>query len=350
MSHHIISQLQKTVGAAAPDRIFIVTDSNVAHIEAALIDELRLWPGMARELIVVPAGEENKTLEEVGRVIAVLSAAGASRRSLLICIGGGMLTDLAGFAAAIFKRGIRHINVTTTLLGAVDASVGGKTGVDFGSLKNEVGAFHMPLEVLADTASFSTLPSGEILSGFGEVIKTALLASEEMTESLLNLDPLEIDSVRMEEICRFCRDEKMRIVTADPTEKGLRKVLNLGHTAGHAMESLLLERGTPVPHGVAIAHGLLVSLILSHDLLGLDSSLVSRYATWLRRHYPALPITCRDYDRLWQLARHDKKNSGATDTLNFVLLSSPGHPTYDHPVGRPDLDAALDLYQELQGR
>lgn len=346
----LLSEIEGLIDEAAPDRVFILTDSNVARIEARLIGGLTAHRLVTDEPVVIPAGEENKNLEEVARAVARLSAGGATRRSLLICVGGGMVTDLGGFVAAIFKRGIRHINVSTTLLGAVDASVGGKTGVDFDGLKNEIGAFHMPLEVLADPQSFGSLPPEEILSGFGEVVKTALIASEEMTLRVLAMAPAEADDEALGDICRFCRDEKMRVVAADPTEKGLRKVLNLGHTAGHALESLMLERGTPVPHGCAIAHGVLVTLIISDMTEGMPKMWVSRYAAWLRANYAPLPFTCRDYERLWQLALHDKKNSGATDSLNFVLLRAPGQPLFDRPVTRPDLEAALDLYQELQGR
>ena len=326
------------------DRIFLVTDSNVEKIEAGLIASI-----CPEGITVIPAGEANKNLREVERVLRMLSEHGATRRSILICVGGGMVTDLGGFAAAIFKRGIRHINVSTTLLGAVDAAVGGKTGVDFSGLKNEIGAFHLPVAVLADAGSFATLPPAEILSGFGEVVKTAMIASGDMTRSILGAAPLEADRDTLDRICRFCRDEKMRIVEADPTEKGLRKVLNLGHTAGHAMESMMLERGCGVPHGTAVAHGLLVGLILSHMECGLNAAWVSRYAAWLRGNYPLMPFTCADYERLWELARHDKKNVGA-DGLDFVLLSAPGEPHIDINTGRRKFESALDIYQELQGR
>ncbi|MDE5842882.1 MAG: 3-dehydroquinate synthase, partial [Muribaculaceae bacterium] len=257
--------------------------------------------------------------------------------------------DMGGLAAAVFKRGIRHINVATTLLGAVDAAVGGKTGIDFHGLKNEIGAFHLPVEVMAEVESFRSLPDVEILSGFGEVVKTAFIADEEMTSRVLALDPLEADAEVLEEVCRFCRDEKMRVVNEDPTEKGLRKILNFGHTAGHAIESLLLEKGTPVPHGVAVAHGILVALILSDTAEGIDRKWISDYAAWLRRYYPEAKFTCADYDRILALAAHDKKNT-AEGVFSFTLLRAPGRPVYDCAVTPDQLKAALDIYQELMGR
>lgn len=345
MDKVFFDSLSESIKAQKADRIFVVTDSNVARIEAELIKALS-----PQYTCIVKSGEENKCLEEVARIASELSANGATRNSLLICIGGGMVTDLGGFVAAIFKRGIRHMNISTTLLGAVDASIGGKTGVDFNGLKNELGAFHNPVAIFADTRSFSTLPPEEILSGFGEVIKTALIADRNLYNRLILSDPFEIKDPELTEICSVCKDIKSGIVEADPTEQGLRKVLNLGHTAGHAFESLMIEKGCGVPHGVAVAHGLLVTLLLSIENCGLNQKEVSRYAAWLRRHYPSLPFTCSDYDRLWQLARHDKKNNGAEDSLNFVLLESPGHPLIDRRICCSSFEQALDLYQELQGR
>ncbi len=328
----------------------LLTDSNVAVIEAGLIEGLKERLKTYRpEVIITPAGEENKTLTALENILEAMSRGGLTRRSMLICIGGGMATDIGGFAAAVFKRGIRHLNVATTLLGAVDASVGGKTAIDFHGLKNEIGAFHLPVAVLADAESFASLPPEEILSGFGEVIKTALISDEEMTRRFLTVDPAEADSEILDEACRFCREEKMRVVEADPTEKGLRKILNFGHTAGHAIESLLIEKGAPLPHGSAIAHGNLVALILSHLKEGLDKKWVADYARWLRRNYPAAQFSCSHYDRIWTLATHDKKNREA-DLLSYTLLTAPGSPVYDRQINRDDFYAALDIYQELLGR
>lgn len=341
----LLNAIRSTIASAHGGRVFLVTDSNVAAIEADLISLLK-----PQEIIVVPAGEENKTYERAGWIAGKLTVGGATRRSLLICLGGGMVTDLGGFVAAIFKRGIRHINVATTLLGAVDASIGGKTGVDFHGLKNEVGAFHMPIGVFADVGSFASLPPHEMLSGFGEVIKTAFISGSEMTDKVLVTDPLDTNEALLKELCDFCRNEKMRVVKADPKETGLRKVLNLGHTAGHAMEILMMDKDTSVPHGIAVAHGLLVSLVLSNMECGLPSSWVSSYAHWLRTYYPPLPFTCSDYPYLWEIARHDKKNSGVDNCLSFVLMKAPGDLCIDIPIDRHRLEKALDIYQELQGR
>lgn len=351
MKNDILTEILKVVEREHPDKVMILSDSNVARIESDLIE--RLQASIAHEYPVgtfyIPAGEKNKNMPTLERILEMMSDTGMTRRSMLICIGGGMLTDIGGFAAAVFKRGIRHMNVATTLLGAVDASVGGKTAIDFHGLKNEIGAFHQPVSVLADAESFSSLPPEEILSGFGEVMKTALISDEAMTRRLLNTDPLEAGVEVLDEVCRFCRKEKMRVVEEDPTEKGLRKILNFGHTAGHAIESLLIEKGMALPHGSAIAHGNLVALIISHLQEGMDNKWISEYAAWLRRNYPAAQFTCADYDRIWTLATHDKKNREA-NRLAYTLLKVPGEPLYDRPVDRDGFYTALDIYQELMGR
>ena len=337
----------------APDCVAVLTDSNVAGIESSLIGAIRKEIDAIgirdAGLVVTPAGEENKNLASLEQILSAMTGAGMTRRSMLVCIGGGMVTDMGGFAAAIFKRGIRHINVATTLLGAVDAAVGGKTAIDFCGLKNEIGAFHLPVATLADPSAFSSLPPMELLSGFGEVIKTAFISDEGMTHHILSLDPLQADAMQLGRLCVFCRDEKMRVVEADPTEQGIRKILNFGHTAGHAIESLLLEKGTPVAHGVAVAHGILVALILSDLREGLDRRWLTSYSFWLRNNYPSANFTCGDYDRLLQLASHDKKNT-VPGCFSFTLLRAPGDPVYDIPVTPDQLKTALDIYQELLGR
>ncbi len=257
-----------------------------------------------------------------------------------------MITDLGGFAAACFKRGITHINVATTLLAAVDAAIGGKTGIDFMGLKNEIGAFKMPAETTAYIPAFRTLPQSELLSGWAEAVKTAYIDSADMISEMLAADPTDIDGRDMKRFVDYCRGVKMSIVSQDPKEQGLRKILNFGHTAGHAFETLMLTRDTPVPHGVAVAHGILIALILSFDLTGLPQQHVTQYATWLKHYYPRLNISCRDFDAICALTAHDKKNTDTT-FANFVLLEQPGSPIYDRPVSPQQLKDALDLYATL---
>lgn len=319
------------------DRVFFFTDRNVEKAVFPLLPALRLD---VESLIVMEPGEEHKNVETLCNVWNALSAGGASRRSLLVNIGGGVVTDLGGFAAATFKRGIRCINVPTTLLGAVDAASGGKTGIDFAGLKNEIGAFAMPLAVVVSSTPFASLPQEQMISGFAEVVKMAMIGDADLYNTFLASDsPL----VHLDLGLRFAIEEKERIVTADPHEGGLRRVLNFGHTAGHAFESLLLARGEGISHGRAVAHGILVALILGHILLGADAAMIHTYRSHiLMPLYGRLPIGCRDIEPLMELMRHDKKNHDGSITA--VLLEKPGKPVVRERISESDMKAALDIY------
>lgn len=325
----------------APDRIFLITDSNVAP----LLGEYRAAIG-SHTMLTIPPGENSKNLDRLRELAADLSAAGATRRSLIIATGGGVVTDLAGFLAAIFKRGIRHINVATTILGAVDAAIGGKTAVDFSPapglppLKNELGAFHLPAAVIAATDLFMHLPSRLVAEGYAEMLKTALLDSRKFYAELTRMDEVTSNPAKLAEAVKRCAGFKEEVVAKDPEEHGLRRILNLGHTFGHAFESL-----TGVAHGVAVAHGLLCSLIMSHDLLGLPSEEISIFTALLKEHYPILPLHCNDYNTLAELISHDKKSQG--DTLPpFVLLRAPGEPEIITPSAT-DLLHCWETYRSI---
>lgn len=335
----IISLISEALTDRAPDKVFILTDANVLNVAKHRIESLTKH--FDARLITIPAGEEAKNLDTLSKIWETLCKGGASRRSVLICYGGGMVTDIGGFAAACFKRGIAHINISTTMLGAVDAGIGGKTGIDFLGFKNEIGAFHLPILCTADTATFATLSQEDILSGWGEMIKTALIDDEAMTQRMLAEIPTATLPEEMDRFVDFCRSVKESVVERDPKELGLRKVLNLGHTAGHAFESLLLEKGTPLPHGVCIAYGLLTTLVLSRMIRGLNPTIVSQYRSWLRDNFPTLPFGCKDFDLLWDMMMHDKKNAGGPNPL-FVLLDSPGNPIWDIPVDKNTIFEALE--------
>ena len=247
--------LAETVAASRADRCVIITDTNVARL---LPDDI--LPGTER--ITIAAGDSNKTIAAASDVWEAMTRAGLSRHSLAVNIGGGMVTDLGGFAAATYKRGIRCVNVATTVLGAVDAAVGGKTGVNFAGLKNQIGVFSQPQAVIVCPAFFATLPPEEILSGYGEVLKHALLDGPDTLAEALRTDPVALAPQRLGAIVEKSMKVKIAVTAADPFEKGLRKALNLGHTAGHALEELALERRRPVPHGISVAHGLVTALVL----------------------------------------------------------------------------------------
>lgn len=298
------------------DRVFVLTDSNVSSLTEDLL------PDCPR--LVVEAGEESKSLAGAENVWQFLVDGGALRRSVLVNIGGGMVSDLGGFAAATFKRGIGCINIPTTLLAAVDAAIGGKTGIDFAGLKNEVGAFALPLGVFPLTSLFQSLPEEEWLSGAGEAVKTALLDSEELFELATSEDfLLKREPAIVEEVVRRCAEFKNKVVAEDFREGGRRKILNLGHTAGHAIEAWKLAKGTPMPHGIAVAHGLRFALERSVKEAGLDPEVLERYTAVLNRFFPPLDMTAQDLEEAAEYMNHDKKNVEAGKP-SWVLLKGIG--------------------------
>ena len=316
-------------------------------VRIADVNTARLLPAPPH-LIIIPDGDDNKTLATVTRVWDEMERLGVTRHSLVVNLGGGMVCDLGGFAAATFKRGVRFINVPTTLLGAVDAAVGGKTGFNHNGLKNEIGAFAPASDVIISTCFFDSLPAQEMKSGFAEVIKHAMLSDRNEFLRLLDHDfntPIHHDD--MLERLRHSVKVKVDIVARDPNEQGERKALNLGHTAGHAFESLAMKRGKPVPHGYAVAWGLVAEAVLSHMLLKFPSDDVHRLGNFVRDNYRDFPFTCDDYDELLDLMRHDKKSRDGEITC--TLLTAIGNYHIDQTVNPDDVTAALDILRDLLG-
>ena len=237
------------------------------------------------------------------------------------------MTDLGGFAASTFKRGMRCINVPTTLLAQVDASLGGKTGFNFNGLKNEIGTFSIPEKVIIDTRFLNHLPVRERMSGFAEMIKHGLLSNREYLIRLLNLEHQETTQEYMLELIRRSVTIKNEIVTRDPREQGLRKVLNFGHTIGHAIESLSIMQGSPLLHGEAVALGLVAELYLSVKEKGFPEEIYREVRNFVKQHYPPYPLM-NHVDTLYELMLHDKKNERWG--VNFTLLSGIGEFSLDN--------------------
>lgn len=331
---------------AAIERLTNDSDHNLT-VWIADVNTARLMPAPAH-LITIPDGDENKTLATVTRVWDEMERMGVTRRSLVINLGGGMVTDLGGFVAATFKRGVRFINVPTTLLGAVDAAVGGKTGFNYHGLKNEIGTFAPASDVIISTRFFDTLPVEEMKSGYAEVLKHAMLSNRDEFFRLLDHDfNAPIDHDDMLERLRRSVQVKADIVARDPNEQGERKALNLGHTIGHALESLAMKREKPVPHGYAVAWGLVTETILSYIRLKFPSEDVHRLGHFVRDNYRGFPFTCDDYDELLALMRHDKKSRNGEITC--TLLTSIGDYRIDQALTPDDVTAALDILRDHLG-
>ena len=253
ISHDLNGDMERAIRRCPHDRLFVLTDTTTLRLCWPLVGGL---PSLREaHMITIGDTDENKTLASLTHVWTALQQGGATRHSLLLNLGGGMVTDLGGFAASTFKRGMAYINVPTTLLSQVDASVGGKTGINFGGLKNEIGVFNCAATVILSTDFLRSLDMKNLLSGYAEMLKHGLISDEESWMQLLRFDVEAPDFGRLGSLVAKSVAIKEGIVEQDPTEQGLRKALNLGHTAGHALESLALEGGHPVLHGYAVAWG-----------------------------------------------------------------------------------------------
>lgn len=344
-SNEVPEALDKLLIDLNPANIFILVDTNTRRLVLPALMEKSTVLSQAK-IIVIPAGDDAKNIDSLTSIWSQLVDGGANRKSLLINLGGGVVTDIGGFAGATFKRGIRFINIPTTLLAAVDAAVGGKTGINFHGLKNEIGAFANASAVIISTSFFHTLPLTEILSGFAEMIKHSLLSGPTAFGKLITFDITSCNFTSFLPLLKESVEVKKKIVEADPTEKGLRKALNLGHTPAHAFESLAFSRRKPIPHGYAVAWGLIIDLIISHRRLAFPSAELHTIADFVRNFYGSPDISCDDYPRIIEFMRHDKKNT-IPGKINFTLLKEPGAVELGQTVDEEEITIALDIFRDL---
>ena len=333
--------LTQAIGECEHDRTFLLADETTQKACVPLIADFDCLKGA--QTIIIGATDTHKTLESLAHVWEELGKGGATRHTLLINIGGGMVTDLGGFAASTFKRGINYINIPTTLLSMVDASVGGKTGINFRGLKNEIGVFNNAASVILDTHFLRTLDQENILSGYAEMLKHGLISNKKMWAELLNFDVESPDFGLLQSMVEESVAVKQRIVTEDPTEQGIRKALNLGHTAGHAFESFALQKH-PILHGYAVAYGLICELYLSAVKTGFPSDKMHQTVSFIKAHYGKMTITCDDYPTLLELMTHDKKNTAGI--INFTLLGGIGDIRINQTATQEEIYEALDFYRE----
>ena len=327
------------------DRLFILTDE---HTHRLCLPQLQNIPAIqdATE-IIIGAEDVHKNLETLASVWQALSEQGAPRHSLLINLGGGMVTDLGGFAAATFKRGIAYINIPTTLLSMVDASVGGKTGINFNGLKNEIGVFAPASSVLLETEFLRSLDAHNFFSGYAEMLKHGLISTPEHFAELLSFDTEQIDYAALKAMVGRSVQVKENIVEQDPKEHGIRKALNLGHTIGHAFESLALAENRPVLHGYAVAWGIVCELYLSHIKTGFPKEKMRQTIQFIKENYGAFAFNCKQYDRLYELMLHDKKNTAGI--INFTLLKEVGDICLNQTADKETIFEVLDFYRECMG-
>lgn len=340
------NDLIEAINQCPHDKLYILTDEHT-HKDCLPVAKNIFHKGKIFSEIVIGAEDVNKTLESLSTVWQKLSESGASRHSLLINIGGGMITDLGGFAAATFKRGIRYINIPTTLLAMVDASVGGKTGINFNGLKNEIGAFYPAESVLIETDFLKTLDRQNFFSGYAEMLKHGLISTPQHLNELLAFDTEHIHYEQLKQMVGRSVAVKQEIVTQDPHEHGIRKALNLGHTIGHAFESLALAEKRHVLHGYAVAWGLVCELYLSFIKAGFPKDTMRKVIAFIKENYGAFHFTCKQYDTLYELMKHDKKNQN--DIINFTLLKGIGNISLDQTADKDTIFETFDFYRECMG-
>ena len=378
ISQDIEHDLAQAIAETEHDRVFVLTDDITQ--ECCLPKVAVLFAKHNATTITIRHDDTNKTLATLADVWTALQRGGATRHSLLVNLGGGMVTDLGGFAAATFKRGINFINIPTTLLAMVDAAVGGKTGINFGGLKNEVGAFANARYVIVNTCFLDTLDTANLCSGYAEMLKHSLISNAQMWAEHVNFDILQPDLAELQRMVAASIAVKEHIVADDPHEHGIRKALNFGHTIGHALEEfsmqqpggavvstaptkqeipkggavisarlLQLARARTAPkntllHGYAVAFGLIGELYISARKAGFPTARLHQTTRFIRENYGAMAFTCDDYPTLLNLMRHDKKNT--SDTINFTLLHDIGDIRINQTATDEEIREALDFIRE----
>ncbi|HEX8427241.1 3-dehydroquinate synthase [Hymenobacter sp.] len=335
-----LPRLAELLRQPAVSQVFVLTDANTSRLCYPL---LRFHLPEAHSLIEIPAGEEAKTLDSCELVWNELTEQRADRFAVLVNLGGGVVTDLGGFCAALYKRGIRFVQVPTTLLAQVDASVGGKTGIDFQGLKNHLGVFQEPAGVFIEPKFLETLDPRQLKSGYAEVVKHALIADADAFREQ------RINSVFIDDWTDTIRHSvalKQEIVAQDPLENGPRKLLNFGHTVGHALESFLLgQPGREILHGEAVAAGMICEAWLSTQHGLLNETELDQIETFLFSVYEKVQFVSLETEAIADYARQDKKNVGST--INCTLLESVGHGVYNQPVTVAEIAASLRYYHRL---
>ena len=317
ISRDFKGDLDASITAIDPDKIAVLVDENTRkHCLSGLDAVVDLT-------IEIKSGEVEKTLETCQLIWNRLTEAGFTRKSLLLNLGGGVIGDMGGFVAATYKRGITFINIPTTLLSQVDASIGGKLGVDFDGLKNHIGLFQEPKKVIVYTKFLETLPERELKSGFAEIIKHALIWDQDQWKYLLNQS---FDSLRWEEIIPKSISIKNEIVDQDPKEQGLRKILNYGHTIGHAIETCFLSSSSPLLHGEAVAYGMILENEIAMKSGTLKTEVTQQIKNYLENIYQ-FPMSPPSFELLENHLKQDKKND--REGIRFSLLDKVGSCSFD---------------------
>jgi len=336
------SQLNEFLHEKSFSKIFILVDENThEYCLPVLLGNMETDLGF--EILEIEAGEEMKNIQTANQLWEILTEMQADRKALVINLGGGVITDMGGFVASTYKRGVQFINIPTTLLSMCDASIGGKTGIDLMHFKNMVGTFTFPEQIFIYSKFLDTLPFKELRSGFAEMLKHGLIADKMHWENLIQISKLDTESVIPH--IQTSMDIKQTIVDQDFHEKNIRKTLNFAHTIGHAIESLCLNQGNPILHGEAVAAGMICEAHLSYleDLLSEEES--KMVIEKIQKYYPYLDISDFKDEDIFALLLNDKKN--ADSNINFSLLSGIGTCVFDHQCSPKNIADSLNFYRKL---
>ena len=334
-----LSALDQYIQENKFSKLFFLVDSTTDELCLPIVLE-NLPSVTSYDIITIDPGEENKNIDFCIGIWKMLLDFEADRNSLLINVGGGVVTDMGSFAAATFKRGIAFVHVPTTLLSQVDASVGGKTGIDMDEVKNCIGTFTQPKAVVIDPIFLKTLSERQLVSGFAEMIKHGLIADAEELNILKITSTKNMSIDRIEQAIRI----KNEIVKADPEEKGLRKILNFGHTIGHAIESYFLQSKNPLLHGEALAMGMYCETYLSQKHNSLSEKEAEEIYELLKTTFPLAAIPEAAVSTLLNFMKQDKKNLG--DQIGFALLDNIGSCSYNHYFSTEEITQSLHFYQK----
>lgn len=336
------SQLNQFLLDNKPSKIFILCDENT-HQYCLPVLLGNLETDIPFEILEIEPGEEMKTIETATQLWEILSEFECDRKALMMNVGGGVITDMGGFVASTYKRGIQFINIPTTLLAMCDASIGGKTGIDHQFLKNIVGTFALPEEIFVYPPFLKTLAFTELRSGFAEMLKHGLIANAKHWKALTSINELTPESVAAS--IETSMIIKQNVVEKDFKEQNIRKTLNFGHTIGHAFESLFLQDGNHVPHGEAVATGMICETYLAFLENLISEELCFDIIQKIQHYYPKLHISTFKNDDLLKLMGNDKKNEGGQ--INFSLLTGIGNCTFDYKASTENVLKAIQFYEKL---
>lgn len=343
ISNEIDTILTKIEKEIVGEKVFILVDENTKVHCLPRIQNIDFIANA--ELIEIESGEKNKSIDSVIRLWEFFQNQGANRSSTLINLGGGLICDLGGFAASTFKRGFSFINIPTTLLSQVDASVGGKTGFNFGGLKNEIGVFKDPKHVLIDSSFIKTLDKRNILSGWAEMIKHSLIFDSKDWQNIFSHNVKQTGYKELNQLIERSVNIKKYFVEQDPKEQNIRKALNFGHTIGHAFESLFMNTDQKILHGEAVAHGIICELYLSYKLCGFPLKQVENISKYLFSEYGKLNIEDNAFDKIFLLIQQDKKND--ISGINFTLLEDFGKIKINQHGTKEQIVDTLNWYRTL---